>query len=180
MKPILIWICMLAAYTSPLCAAEPDAIGAGVIVGNPPGVTAKLWYGNRAVDTGITFGHYLTLYGDYLWNIFKVLPQSYGGKLPAYIGVGFQVSPDELGLRVVTGLAYWLPQSPIEMFLDVVNASLALLTFVVTGGLVLLTVRLVPGFHIASFCWALAFALMLSAINAFLRGGGVTVRQTGK
>ncbi|HBA59500.1 MAG TPA: hypothetical protein DCZ92_01495 [Elusimicrobia bacterium] len=54
-----------------------------------------------------------------------------------------------------------------------VTASLpvvALLAFIVTGGLVLLTARLVPGFHIASFWWALAFALLLSAISAFFHG----------
>ncbi len=44
---------------------------------------------------------------------------------------------------------------------------LVLFTFAVTGGLVLLTARLVPGFHVAGFRWALAFAVMLSAINAF-------------
>lgn len=120
MKTLLAFVCLFAAGTSPLCAAEPDAIGAGVIVGNPPGVTAKFWYGNRAMDTGIVFGRDLTLYGDYLWNIFKVLPQSSGGKAPVYMGVGFQVSPDEFGLRVVTGFAYWFPHSPVEMFLDVV------------------------------------------------------------
>jgi putative membrane protein len=49
--------------------------------------------------------------------------------------------------------------------------ALALLTFVITGGLVMITARVVPGFHVSSFWWALAFALMLSAINAFFNGG---------
>lgn len=54
--------------------------------------------------------------------------------------------------------------------------ALLLLTFTLTGGLVLLTARVVPGFHIASFWWALAFALILSIINAFFHGAGAAGR----
>ncbi|MHB8354979.1 MAG: phage holin family protein [Burkholderiales bacterium] len=44
--------------------------------------------------------------------------------------------------------------------------TLGLFTFVVTGAMVLLTARVLPGFHVAGFWWALAFALVLSAVNA--------------
>jgi putative membrane protein len=47
--------------------------------------------------------------------------------------------------------------------------TLGLFTFVIIGGLVQLTTALVPGFHVASFWWALAFALTLSVINSFLQ-----------
>ncbi len=45
--------------------------------------------------------------------------------------------------------------------------SLGLFTFVIIGGLVELVSRLVPGFHVANFGWALAFALVLWVINGF-------------
>ena len=48
--------------------------------------------------------------------------------------------------------------------------TLGLFTFVIIGGLVQLTAAIVPGFHVASFWWALAFALVLSLINAVLHG----------
>jgi putative membrane protein len=48
--------------------------------------------------------------------------------------------------------------------------TLGLFTFVIIGGLVQLTSALVPGFHVASFWWALAFALTLSLINSLLHG----------
>jgi putative membrane protein len=48
--------------------------------------------------------------------------------------------------------------------------TLGLFTFVIIGGLVQLTSALVPGFHVASFWWALAFALTLSILNSFLHG----------
>jgi putative membrane protein len=46
--------------------------------------------------------------------------------------------------------------------------SLGLFTFVIIGGLVQLVSWLVPGFQVASFWWALVFALVLWIINAFL------------
>ena len=46
--------------------------------------------------------------------------------------------------------------------------TLGLFTFVIIGGLVQLVSWLVPGFHVASFWWALVFALVLWVINAFL------------
>lgn len=46
--------------------------------------------------------------------------------------------------------------------------TLGLFTFVIIGGLVMLVSWLVPGFQVASFWWALVFALVLWLINAFL------------
>ena len=120
MKTLLFLVYLLAGAAGPLSAREPDAIGAGLVFGNPPGVAAKLWYGSQALDGGVIFGKDLTLYGDYLWNMFKVLPRASGGKIPVYMGVGLQVSPDEFGLRVVAGIAYWLPHTPLEIFCDAV------------------------------------------------------------
>ena len=45
--------------------------------------------------------------------------------------------------------------------------SLGLFTFVIIGGLVELVSFLVPGFRVAGFGWALAFALVLWVINGF-------------
>ena len=46
--------------------------------------------------------------------------------------------------------------------------TLGLFTFVIIGGMVQLVSRLVPGFKVANFGWALVFALVLWIINAFL------------
>jgi len=48
--------------------------------------------------------------------------------------------------------------------------TLGLFTFVIIGGLVQLVSWLVPGFQVASFWWALVFALVLWIINAVLHG----------
>ena len=44
--------------------------------------------------------------------------------------------------------------------------TLGLFTFVIIAGLVMLTSALVPGFHVASWWWALGFAFVLSLINS--------------
>lgn len=44
--------------------------------------------------------------------------------------------------------------------------TLGLLTFVIIGGLVLLTAAIVPGFRVANIWWAMGFALVLSFVNS--------------
>jgi len=44
--------------------------------------------------------------------------------------------------------------------------TLGLFSFVIIGGLVMLVAALVPGFSVASFWWALGFALVLAFVNA--------------
>ena len=47
--------------------------------------------------------------------------------------------------------------------------TLGLFTFVIMGGLVLLTSAIVPGFRVDGFWWAVAFSLVLWVINNFLQ-----------
>ena len=67
-------------------------------------------------------------------------------------------------LGIVTAL---LAPTLVLMSLTLNPPALALFTFVLTGLLVLMTTRVVPGFHVANYWWALAFAFVLSGINAF-------------
>ena len=59
---------------------------------------------------------------------------------------------------------------PILLFLTLpLNVlTLGLFTFVIIGAMVQLAAALVPGFHVASFWWALGFALVLACVNSFL------------
>ena len=52
---------------------------------------------------------------------------------------------------------------PIEIL------TLGLFTFVINAGLVMLTSRIVDGFYVKSFWWALVFSLVLFIINMILR-----------
>jgi putative membrane protein len=83
------------------------------------------------------------------------------------------VKVDGFGTAVAVAVVFGLVNAflkPILLLLTLpINIlTLGLFTFVIIGALVELTARLVPGFHVASFWWALAFALVLSVVNSFL------------
>ncbi len=46
--------------------------------------------------------------------------------------------------------------------------SLGLLTFVINGLLVLLVAKIVPGFSVDSFLWAIAFSVIMALINILI------------
>lgn len=116
-------VCLFAS-AAPLRAQQARDVGLGVVVGNPTGITGKLWLdGTQAVDAGLGYSSKTTFYADYLWHMWEALPQPSVGKLPLYFGFGPQVrmfDDAEFGIRAVAGAAYWLPQHPVELFLEVV------------------------------------------------------------
>lgn len=120
---LLAFVCMIATAGS-VRAQKAGAAGAGVILGNPTGVTGKLWMTDtQAFDAGLGVSTHLAVYGDYLWHGWSVLPQPPEGRLPVYLGLGAQVRAfhdAEFGIRTVVGLAYWLPRNPVELFVEFV------------------------------------------------------------
>jgi putative membrane protein len=85
------------------------------------------------------------------------------------------VTVDGFGTAVVVAIVLGLVNALLRPLLLLLTLplnilTLGLFTFVIIGGLVQLTAALVPGFHVASFWWALAFALVLSLINSVLHG----------
>lgn len=124
MKILTMVFIALAAGASPLWAQQAGELGAGIIAGNPTGVTGKYWLSSgRALDAGVGIGADVTLYGDHLWHSLTVLPQPARGRLPAYLGLGLQLgdgSSNGTGLRAVVGAAYWYPGKPLEIFFELV------------------------------------------------------------
>lgn len=124
MKTLLVLTCLLGTAVCPLRAQTAGKIGAGVILGDPNGITAKYWLnGTRALDAGIGFGSDVSLYGDYLWHSWDILSHPSASEIPLYLGLGAQIrtsSPSAFGLRAVGGIAYWLPRAPVEIFLELV------------------------------------------------------------
>ncbi len=85
------------------------------------------------------------------------------------------VRVDGFGAAVVTAVVLGLINGFLRPLLLVLTLplnimTLGLFTFVIIGGCVELAARVVPGFHVASFGWALAFACVLSIVNWFLHG----------
>ena len=124
MKKIGLTLVCLFTFASSLRAQQAGSIGAGVVAGNPTGVTGKMWIdGRQAFDVGMGYSTRFTVYGDYLWHDWKILPQPTQGRLPLYLGLGAQVrtfDDAEFGIRAVAGVAYWLPHDPVEIFVEIV------------------------------------------------------------
>ncbi len=83
------------------------------------------------------------------------------------------VRVDGLGTALVVAVALGVVSAvlgPLLLFLTLpLNVlTLGMFTFVIIGGLVQFTAWFVPGFAVASFWWALLFALLLSVLNSFL------------
>lgn len=106
--------------------APAGDFGAGIVLGEPTGLTAKLWVGERtAVDAAVAWSFSeedaLYLHANYLYHFFHENPDL-PKALSAYVGAGGKIvfrSDTELGIRVPVGLSYQLEQVPIEVFLEV-------------------------------------------------------------
>jgi putative membrane protein len=83
------------------------------------------------------------------------------------------VSVDSFVTAVVVAVVMGLVNTLIKPVLLLLTFPITLLTFglfawVINALMILLVARLVPGFSVASFVWALAFSLVLSVISSVL------------
>ena len=120
--------------------AQKRTFGLGVIIGEPTGISAKLWTSNStAFDFGLGWsmggdriGNTYTSYNrgsrvhfhmDYLWHSFDIIHSS--ERFPLYYGFGGRLNSgagyeSAMAVRGVIGIA-WLPQNmPIDVFLELV------------------------------------------------------------
>lgn len=129
MKNIRTWLLKGIALTALLLTAGGEAraqqagqLGAGVILGWPIGFTGKYWInGSQAFDAGLGFGDHFTLWGDFTWHAWHILPQPSQGKLGAYASFGPLIETTDdttFGIRTMVGLDYWVANYPIELFAE--------------------------------------------------------------
>ncbi|MBI4428131.1 MAG: hypothetical protein HY562_03340 [Ignavibacteriales bacterium] len=122
---------ILSAWMLLSCAshAQDHGFGLGVVIGDPTGISAKLWMTRQ---TALQFGFSLSdnfkgsralMSADYLWHSFDLIRST--ERLPVYYGVGGALSSGgggdaALGVRGVFGVV-WLPRTvPIDVFFQVV------------------------------------------------------------
>jgi hypothetical protein len=119
--------------------AQERKFGLGVIIGEPTGISAKLWTSNsNAFDFGLGWsmggdriGRYDGYYNggsrthfhmDYLWHSFEAIHST--ERFPLYYGIGGRINTgagynSSLAVRGVFGIA-WMPRrTPIDVFLEV-------------------------------------------------------------
>lgn len=121
--------------------AQGSGFGAGLLIGQPTGISVKAWIAaDRAIDGGLawSFAHngYFHLHGDYLFHKMDLI-QVAKGKLPLYFGPGLRFRSwgndgywhkgtyhedgsghVDLGVRFPVGLAYLFDGAPVDVFLE--------------------------------------------------------------
>ena len=107
--------------------AQERGFGLGIILGEPTGVSGKLWTtSENAFDFAAAWSFQgdgnLLLQADYVWHIFRLIPVP-EGKLPFYVGVGGEVilaHDPVIGVRVPLGLDYMFANAPVDIFVELV------------------------------------------------------------
>lgn len=132
-KAILSSVFLAAALVLPHGTAEADSRGTGLgfIMGEPTGISGRLWLGGRtALDAALAWSTFdehdgLHLQMDYVWHDFGLLDVDRGA-LPVYYGIGGRLATregrhadDRLGVRFPVGLAYLFPSQRADVFLEV-------------------------------------------------------------
>ncbi len=111
--------------------AQGKGFGLGVMIGEPTGLSAKLWTGsNNALDFGLGWsfinrhndsGSNLHFHMDYLWHAWNAINSV--ERFPVYYGIGgrFKSRGDDgsIAIRGVLGVA-WMPrENPFDIFIEV-------------------------------------------------------------
>jgi len=120
-------VAVVLTVAAPDARAQQKGFGLGVILGEPTGFSFKGWIDSRsAIDAGLawSFLHETTIHVhvDYLLHTDGLTKRS---DLPFYYGIGGRikaggVGDDRIGIRIVGGLVYFVPSSPIDLFLEIV------------------------------------------------------------
>ncbi|MBI1804952.1 MAG: hypothetical protein HY033_12330 [Ignavibacteriae bacterium] len=135
----IIALCLFLAVQ--VSVAQERKFGLGVIIGEPTGVSAKLWTSSTtAFDFGLGWsvggdrignkydGYYdggsrVHFHMDYLWHAFDAISST--ERFPLYYGIGGRINTgagynSSGAVRGVIGIA-WMPhETPIDIFLEVV------------------------------------------------------------
>jgi len=117
----------LACLNIPVFAQHD--FGLGIIVGEPTGLSGKLWLGKTtAIDGAVAWSFEgedaFHLHMDYLLHSFDLIRVD-KGKLPLYYGIGGRIKFDEednarVGLRIPVGLEYIFTGERVDIFLEIV------------------------------------------------------------
>ena len=107
-------------------SAQDSGFGAGVIFGEPTGLSLKSWLSSKnAVDAAVTWSaidDYLYVHADFLIHNFSIIDVS-DGKLPLYFGLGGKVgfgNDVSIGVRIPIGLDYMFSGAPLDIFVEIV------------------------------------------------------------
>ncbi len=130
MKTLGLVIVLTAILLCSNAVASGGNFGLGIIIGEPTGVSAKLWIGdNHALDAAVAWSFIgndqdiiLHIHADYLYHTFNIFNVE-KGRLPLYYGIGARIKFQDrsrVGVRVPVGLEYIFRGNYVDLFLEVV------------------------------------------------------------
>lgn len=144
MRKLTLFLALIILLLPLKAKAQEAGFGAGVILGEPTGISLKNWLtDNTAVDFGIawSFTHNgsLHLHADFLVHNFD-LTKVEKGSLAVYYGIGGRFKSqkrERVGVRFPLGLCYIPEKAPFDIFLEIAPLlDLAPATeFGLTGGI---------------------------------------------
>lgn len=125
-------VALLAVSPAAAQSAEKGVFGAGLIVGEPTGVSGKYYLSDdRAIDMaigGAIIGRGIQVHADFLWHPW-LLDQKESFALPVYLGVGGRIlnhdgGGDEddhlrIGVRAPVGILFDFTRIPLDVFAEV-------------------------------------------------------------
>lgn len=128
MKRIIPFILLILLSVSTMNFSQERGFGAGIIIGEPTGLSGKLWLlGGNALDMAAAWSFKgngaLLLQADYVFHTFNLIKVE-SGKLPLYYGIGGRIilhdNDTYLGIRVPVGLDYMFNNAPVDIFVEIV------------------------------------------------------------
>lgn len=123
---LILSLVMVASFLPGRLSAQEKGTGLGVIFGEPTGISAKFWTDQKsAFDLGVAWSFngagFLHVHADYLVHFPDVIKSEI--RLPLYVGIGARIrfnDPVRVGVRVPVGIAWWVSDVPLDVFLEVV------------------------------------------------------------
>lgn len=122
----------LAAMVPGVVHAQDRGVGLGVLVGDPTGISAKVWETHTsALDAGAAWSlsqnGVFQLHADWLWNAYGWLELEHG-KLPLYVGFGFRflfrdldaTNTTQFALRFPLGIDFMSRRRRFDVFAEIV------------------------------------------------------------
>ena len=119
-------LALAAGIFTNTATAQRNGFGLGLVLGEPTGFAFKGWMDSRSAIDGALAWSFLHstsfhVHVDYLIHTEALTKR---GDMPAYYGIGGRIKTggrgsDRIGVRVVGGLAYYVPGSPIDIFVEI-------------------------------------------------------------
>ncbi len=109
-------------------SAEPARFGLGIVLGEPTGISFKLWENQQVAYDGAiawAFGDHSSfhLHGDYLRHTPLSSPDESNNASFLYYGIGLRAQffgSNRLGVRFPLGITLLLNPHPFDIFLEIV------------------------------------------------------------